>query len=107
MPKIGRFYWWKMDTLHHLAHETMHNEGVCPRCGERESVWRDSVHNGVGVMYGPYGCPCGWSEWQEYDLQFGAGVQSDGSYTDQQGVKYPAGNLVAIAMRNLPTDPKF
>lgn len=38
----------------------------CPKCGEE--CWRDDVDVGVGIIYGPYGCPgCGWSEDREYD----------------------------------------
>jgi hypothetical protein len=37
----------------------------CPKCGNK--CWRDEADVGVGVIYGPYGCPCGWSESREYD----------------------------------------
>lgn len=67
----------------------------CPRCDERE-LWRESVDVGVGIIYGPYGCPsCGWSEHEEYDLQKGGGVQPDGSYIDPYGGLLPAGNPIA------------
>ena len=43
---------------------------TCPRCGA--FVWRDSVDVGVGIIYGPYGCPdCGWSSDAEYDRSRG------------------------------------
>lgn len=75
------------------THETMTTEGTCPRCGEE--AWRDSVDVGVGVIHGPYGCACGWSESEAYDLEFGGGLQSNGSYIDMQGGLLPAGNPIA------------
>lgn len=42
----------------------------CPKC--EEECWRDDVDVGVGVIYGPYGCPrCGWSEDPQYDASEG------------------------------------
>ena len=41
----------------------------CPKCGEE--CMRDEVDVGVGVIYGPYGCYCGWSESPEYDSSDG------------------------------------
>lgn len=42
----------------------------CAKCGE--SCYRESVDIGVGIMYGPWGCPdCGWSENPEYDCSSG------------------------------------
>lgn len=80
------------------THETMTTEGVCPRCDERE-VYRDSVDIGVGVIHGPWGCPCcGWSESAAYDLAFDGGLQPDGSYLDPYGGKLPAGNPIARAL---------
>lgn len=37
----------------------------CPNCNEFCS--RDSVDNGVALLYGPWGCECGWSEEEEYN----------------------------------------
>jgi hypothetical protein len=37
----------------------------CPRCGNQ--CMRDEVHNGVAMLYGPWGCECGWSEDSRYD----------------------------------------
>lgn len=71
------------------------DESPCPRCGETE-LWRESADVGVGIIYGPYGCPCcGWSENEEYDLQKGGGVQPDGSYIDPYGGLLPADNPIA------------
>ena len=41
----------------------------CPKCGEECD--RDEVDVGVGMIYGPYGCMCGWSESAEYDSSEG------------------------------------
>jgi len=41
----------------------------CPKCGEECD--RDSVDVGVGVIHGPYGCGCGWSEEPRYDASEG------------------------------------
>lgn len=71
------------------------DESPCPRCNET-GLWRESADVGVGIIYGPYGCPsCGWSENEEYDLQKGGGVQPDGSYIDPYGGLLPAGNPIA------------
>lgn len=79
-------------------HETINQDGICPRCDEAE-LYRDSVDIGVGVIFGPCGCPrCGWSEDSEYDLARGGGVQADGSYLDPYGGKLPAGNPIAIML---------
>lgn len=76
-------------------HEAMMQEGVCPRCNERE-LYQDSVDVGVGVIHGPWGCPCcGWSESEKYDLKFGGGLQEDGSYLDPYGGLLPAANPIA------------
>lgn len=80
-------------------HETMVIEGTCPRCGCTE-VWREDVNVGVGIIYGPYGCPdCGWSESEEYDLQYRGGLQEDGSYLSPYGGLWPAGSIVAKAIK--------
>lgn len=40
----------------------------CERCGNECD--RDEVHNGICMIYGPWGCyRCGWSEDPRYDLQ--------------------------------------
>ncbi|NKJ03107.1 hypothetical protein FHT29_000052 [Rhizobium sp. SG741] len=75
------------------VHETMMSEGICPRCGD--GAWRDSVDVGVGVIHGPYGCACGWSESEKYDLEFGGGLQANGSYLDMQGGLLTARNPIA------------
>lgn len=60
----------------------------CPKCGEQD-LWRDSVDVGIGIMYGPYGCPtCGWSEDPEWDISEGPKVEN-GYRIDQWGGATP------------------
>jgi hypothetical protein len=76
----------------------MLTEGICPHCGNECD--RDSANVGVGIIYGPYGCPCGWSESEEYDHHAGnGGWQEDGSYTDTMGNLWPKDNIVIQMMR--------
>lgn len=35
-------------------------EEICPKCGEK--VYSEGIHNGVGYVYPPFHCGCGWSE---------------------------------------------
>ncbi len=61
---------------------------ICPNCNSE--CGRDEVHNGVGFIYGPYGCSCGWSEWDEYNQLIGnGGEQEDGSTIDTLGRRHP------------------
>lgn len=67
------------------------DEKACPKCGE--DCHRESADVGVGVIYGPWGCPaCGWSSDSEYDRSGGpspAQLRGDGSrYVDQFGCSY-------------------
>ena len=73
-------------------HEKMTQDGICPRCGSYCD--RDSADVGIGIIYGPYGCECGWSEWGKYDAVFGEGQKpdDDGGYTDTRGGYYPKGS---------------
>ncbi len=63
----------------------------CPICGD--NCMRDEVDIGVGTIYGPFGCQCGWSESAEYDRSNGespaniAETDSD-RVTDQYGVNH-------------------
>lgn len=68
-----------------VEHEEMTEKGICPRCGD--ICDRDEVDVGVGIMYGPFGCHCGWSEWVRYDSLFKAidNLDSKGGY-------WPKGN---------------
>lgn len=61
---------------------------TCPKCGGQ--CGRDEVHNGVAMLYGPWGCACGWSEWEEYDLSAGQSSVCDGGKIDQWGGFTPA-----------------
>lgn len=58
----------------------------CPKCGCEAD--RDEVDVGVGVIYGPYGCYCGWSEDSRYDSSSGpspASLENPGWYVDSCG----------------------
>jgi len=71
----------------------------CPKCNQ--PCHREEADVGVGIIYGPWGCSCGWSESEEYDLSGGRDpIDEKGGYLDQYGVYYPPGNFVAIAMRS-------
>lgn len=65
----------------------------CPECGTKD-LWRESADVGVGIIYGPYGCDCGWSEDSKYNIQKGA-LKQDGSCIDQYGGIYPKDSLIA------------
>lgn len=46
---------------------SIHNkiiEDICPECGTK--VYSEGVHNGVGYVYPPFHCDCGWSEMCAY-----------------------------------------
>lgn len=58
----------------------------CPRCGE--ACERYDVDVGVGVIYGPWGCACGWSQAPEYDRSAGSSEAeraNPGFYVDSMG----------------------
>ncbi len=63
------------------------DEKTCEKCGEE--CCRDEVDVGVGVIYGPYGCPyCGWSEYSHYDRSNGpsqAQLEHPDHYVDARG----------------------
>lgn len=59
----------------------------CPHCLTPAS--RDEVDNGVGVIVGPYGCPCGWSENADYDVTGGPRLDTHGYQIDQRGGTTP------------------
>lgn len=52
---------------------------ICPRCGSE--CGRDEVHNGVTMLYGPYGCSCGWSEDDRYSDNPDPHIDSMGGFT--------------------------
>jgi hypothetical protein len=63
---------------------------LCPKCGH--DCDRDEVDIGVGMMYGPYGCSCGWSENPKYDYSEGkspAQIQHAPLFVDSKGGLYP------------------
>ena len=66
----------------------MNVDEKCPKCGGE--CWRESVDVGVGVIYGPLGCPdCGWSEYAEYDNSEETQYTEAGYYADQWGCVHP------------------
>lgn len=67
------------------------NSMNCPNCGSECS--RDQVDVGVGVIYGPWGCYCGWSESCEYNqLRDGYQPLAESGYVKDQwgGLTPPA-----------------
>jgi hypothetical protein len=59
----------------------------CKNCGHE--CYRDEVHVGVGVVSGPWGCPCGWSEDDRYNLLDGPKKTAKGGTIDQYGGVIP------------------
>lgn len=69
-----------------MSGETME----CPHC--KSECWRESCDVGVGVIFGPWGCPhCGWSEDERYDLRGGQKKTDEGYSLDQVGGATPPG----------------
>lgn len=59
----------------------------CPHC--TTDCLRESVDVGIGVIYGPWGCPnCGWSEDDKYDSRTGVVRDGDSRVFDPYGVSY-------------------
>jgi len=66
-------------------------EMECPKC--KSECDRVSVHNGVGMVYSPWGCyNCGWSESPEYDLSEGRSHLTKDGIIDQFGMLLPLHN---------------
>lgn len=76
------------ELLGHYDHAEL-DTFVCPKCGDE--CWREDAHNGVCIIYGPWGCPaCGWSEDPRYDVS--EGDKYDRGYRlDQYGGLTPVG----------------
>jgi len=71
----------------------------CPKCGNVE-CHRDEADTGVGVIYGPWGCPnCAWSEDDTYDLSGGKSPVREDGVIDQYGGLHPKGGKVAVAVK--------
>ncbi len=72
----------------------------CPKC-KCDELHRDEADVGVGIIYGPWGCPqCGWSEHPSYDLSEGKDpVDIKGGAIDQYGGYHPPGSSMALAYR--------
>lgn len=80
---------------------TMRDEMRCPHCGDECA--RDDVDVGIGIMYGPWGCPnCGWSEDEKYDSREGIRRDGDGRVLDQYGgschVSRPDGEAILLGL---------
>lgn len=39
-------------------------EEICPRCGA--NIYSEGIDNGIGYIYPPLHCECGWSEMCEF-----------------------------------------
>jgi hypothetical protein len=63
---------------------------VCPNCGS--DCWRESCNVGVGMIYGPWGCECGWSEDPGYNQLTGPKRSELGGVIDQYGGLTPTFN---------------
>jgi hypothetical protein len=64
----------------------------CPHCDSE--CWREDADVGVGIIYGPWGCPdCGWSESSDYDLRDGPKTTENGGIIDQFGGLTPTRDL--------------
>lgn len=72
---------------------------ACPNCAD--DCYRDEADVGVGIIYGPWGCPsCGWSESDAYNrLIVSPGPDAKGGWTDQFGGYHPVGSSMALAHR--------
>lgn len=58
-------------------------EMACPNCGA--DCWREDADVGVGIIYGPWGCPdCGWSESELYSYPQRQGFDQWGGYHPNQ-----------------------
>ena len=55
----------------------------CPNC--KGECYRGEVDVGVGIIFGPWGCPCGWSEEDAYNLLDGPKYTEAGGVIDQYG----------------------
>ena len=59
----------------------------CPNCGCE--AYRETCDVGVGIIYGPWGCPCGWSEDERYNQLDGDNYTEQGYKLDQYGGATP------------------
>lgn len=72
----------------------------CPKCDE--PCDRDSVHNGICLIYGPWGCcNCGWSEDPDNDRTNPNAPPTvrDGYYYDQFGGATPVQGIIEKCAR--------
>lgn len=69
----------------------MSEHQTCPKCGEECD--RESCDVEVGVIHGPWGCPCGYSEDPRYDMSEGENAateefKSKGRVVNQYGMSH-------------------
>jgi len=85
--------------MNHEQREPVENPGDndrCPNCGS-DDLRRDEVHNGVAMLYGPWGCACGWSEDERYAFNPDPRIDSRGGFTPDAappGVEPPESGAV-------------
>lgn len=72
--------------IHGIVEKAEHVK--CPNC-LCEAI-RESVDVGVGLMHGPWGCPCGWSEDGRYNTIGGPKFTEHGGLIDPLGGVWPA-----------------
>lgn len=56
---------------------------MCPMCGSE--CYRDEVDVVVGIIKGPYGCACGWSEDNRYNAFSDEFIKVEGYIVDSRG----------------------
>lgn len=67
---------------------------ICPNCGD--DCNRDSAHNGLAMLYGPWGCSCGWSEDDYYNHVGKPAPVINGYKVDSMGGATPINNKFKI-----------
>ena len=72
----------------------------CENCGAE--CGRDEVDVGVGIIYGPYGCGCGWSEDERYNILDGPKETKDGYTIDQYGGATPPAKNKGVDWNKVP-----
>jgi len=65
-------------------------------CGRNCS--REEAHNGLAMLYGPWGCYCGWSEDGRYDRSAGQAGIVDGGIIDQWGMMTRREGLTTVKL---------
>lgn len=76
-----------------------YTDKTCPECASE--CERDKADVGIGIMYGPWGCRCGWSEQEEYNYAGKSAPIRDGCRIDSRGGLTPLPPEVEKAMDDL------